>query len=137
MKASIFIKAGGIYNGLCALLHAGFPGIFKWDKILALLPPDKSPFLSQPLYIMNWCLLIFWLILTWIPLFHSRELLKPGLGRTLLTSLVIFWIIRIFILQPFYIGVTAPMSWYMIGFFSIGLALFAIPLGMTFRKKHD
>ena len=135
MKASTILKAGGIYNGLCALLHAGFPGMFKWNDVLALLPPDKSPFLAQPLYIMNWCMLIFWIILAWIPLFNSQELLKPGIGRTLLSSLVVFWIIRIFILQPVYIGLSAPVSWYMIGFFSIGLLLFAIPLMMSIKQS--
>ncbi len=134
MKASTFLKAGGIFNVLCALLHIAFPGMFKWNEILALLPPDKSPFLSQPLYIMNWCMLIFWLILAWIPLFNSKALLEPGLGRTLLSSLVIFWIIRIFILQPVYIGLSAPVSWCMIGFFSIGLILFIIPLGMSIKQ---
>ncbi len=135
MKSSTILKVGGLYNVLCALLHVVFPGIFKWDEVLALLPPDKSPFLAQPLYIMNWCMLVFWLILGWILFFNSQEMLKPGIGRTLLSSLVLFWIIRIFILQPVYIGITAPVSWYMIGFFSIGLALSAIPLAMSVKEK--
>ncbi len=135
MKSSTILKVGGIYNGLCALIHVMFPNIFKWDEVLALLPPDKSPFLAQPLYIMNWCMLVFWVILAWIPIFNSQELLKPGIGRTLLSSLVLFWIIRIFILQPVYIGITEPVSWCMVGFFSIGLALFAIPLVMSVKEK--
>jgi len=128
MKTEFLLKIGGLYNTLCALLHVVFPKMFKWGEILLQLPGDKAPFLAQPLYIMNWCMAVFWIILAYIPIVHSSDLLKPGLGRTLLWSIVIFWIIRIFVLQAVYIGLTALISWQMIGFFLIGLILFAVPL---------
>lgn len=128
MEMITILKIGGGYNILCALLHVAFPGMFKWGEILKLLPEEKEPFLSQPLYIMNWCLMIFWLILAYIPVFHGDELLKPGIGRTLLFSIVLFWIIRLFILQPLYIGMKEPVSWVMSVFWLIGLILFAVPL---------
>lgn len=132
-----FLKAGGVFNGLCALLHLGFPGFMKWDETLALLPQDKSPFVEQPLFIMNWCLLIFWVILAWLPLFYSHELLETRLGRSIMVSLILFWIIRICILQPVYIGVSAPISWGMIVFFMIGLLLFSVPLGLELKKRKQ
>jgi hypothetical protein len=77
---------------------------------------------------MNWCMAIFWVILAYIALVHTSELVMPSLGRTLLASIVIFWVIRIFILQPLYIGIKNQMSWRMIAFFLVGLILFAVPL---------
>jgi len=128
MTIEHLLKIGGVYNILCALLHVAFPKKFDWGGVLALLPGDKRPFLEQPLHIMNWCMTVSWLLLGYITLAHTSELLQPGLGRTLLISIVVFWIIRIFILQPFYIGMKDPISWQMTGFFLAGLVLFALPL---------
>ena len=134
MKLELLLKIGGIYNILCALLHVLFPRMFKWEEILLLLPDDKRPFLEQPLHIMNWCMAAAWIILAYITLVYTSELLKPGLGRTVLASIVVFWMIRIFVLQPLYIGIKDPVSWQMIGFFMIGLILFAIPLVKSLKQ---
>ena len=135
MKMELLLKIGGVYNILCAVLHLLFPKLLNWSEVLRLLPVDKLQFIEQPLYIMNWCLTIFWLMLAYIPLVHTSDLLKPGIGRTLLSSIVIFWIIRILVLQPVYIGLTDPTSWKLICFFIVGLALFAVPLVNSLRTK--
>jgi hypothetical protein len=131
MGDELLLKIGGIYNILCALLHVIMPRRYKLDAILQLLPGNIRLLVRSPLYIMNWCLVIFWLILAYIALVHTSELLLPGLGRTLLASIVIFWVIRIFVLQPIFIGIRDPRSWKMIGFFLVGLLLFAVPLVRT------
>jgi hypothetical protein len=131
MGTEILLKIGGIYNILCALLHLIMPRRYKLDAILQLLPGNIRLLIKPSLYIMNWCLVIFWLIFAYIALAHTSELLIPGLGRTLLASIVIFWVIRIFVLQPIYIGIRDPRSWRMIGFFLVGLVLFAVPLVQT------
>ncbi len=128
MGTEILLKIGGIYNILCGLLHVIMPRRYKLDDILQLLPGNIRLPVRSSLYIMNWCLVIFWLILAYIALVHTSELLLPGLGRTLLASIVIFWVIRIFVLQPIYMGIRDPRSWRMIGFFLVGLVLFAVPL---------
>ena len=128
MAGELLLKIGGVYNVLCALLHVIFPRMFKWGKILEAISGDKRLILEPSLYIMNWCMAIFWAILAYIALVHTSELLTPGLGRTLLASIVIFWVIRIFVLQPLYIGIKNRMSWQMISFFLVGLILFAVPL---------
>ncbi|MCJ7664591.1 MAG: hypothetical protein MUO24_10170 [Desulfobacterales bacterium] len=134
MGDEVLLKIGGIYNILCALLHVLFPRMFKWGKILKLLPGDKRLIIEPSLYIMNWCMVVFWVILAYISLVHTSALLIPGLGRTLLASIVIFWVIRIFVLQPVYIGIQNPRSWIMIGFFLVGLVLFAVPLVESLRS---
>lgn len=133
MDKEVLLKIGGIYNILCALLHVIFPKMFKWDLILQTVPDNTRPILKPNLYIMNWCLAVFWIILAYIALVHTSELLMPGIGRALLTWIVIFWIIRIFVLQPVYIGIQDPRSWIMIGFFLVGLILFAVPLIASLR----
>lgn len=128
MEKELLLKIGGIYNILCALLHVIFPKMFRWGKIMQLLPRDKRLILEPSLHIMNWCMAVFWLILAYIALVHTSELLIPGLGRTLLASIVIFWVIRIFMLQPLYVGINHRASWQMIAFFLAGLIFFAVPL---------
>ena len=134
MGKELLLKIGGIYNILCALLHVIMPRRYKWDDILQQLPDNIRLLIKPSLYIMNWCLVIFWLILAYIALVHTSELLLPGLGRTLLASIVIFWVIRIFVLQPVYIGIQYPRSWIMIGFFLVGLILFVVPLVQSLRS---
>ena len=134
MGSELLLKIGGIYNILCALLHVIFPKMFQWDKILESLPRDKRLTLRPSLHIMNWCMAVFWGILAYIPLVHTSELLLPGLGRTLLASIVIFWVIRIFVLQPLYIGVKNRASRQMIAFFLVGLILFTVPLVQSLRS---
>src|SRR4030042_5043139 len=134
MGSELLLKIGGIYNILCALLHVVFPKMFKWSKIMESLPGDKRLILEPSLHIMNWCMAVFWIVLAYISLVHTSELLIPGLGRTLLASIVLFWVIRIFVLQPLYIGIKNRMSWQMIGFFLVGLILFAVPLVQSLRS---
>jgi len=134
MEKELLLKIGGIYNILCALLHVIMPRRYKLDMILQQLPDNIRLLIKPSLHIMNWCLVIFWLILAYIALVHTSELLLSGLGRTLLVSIVIFWVIRIFVLQPVYIGIRDPRSWIMIGFFLVGLILFAVPLVESLRS---
>src|SRR4030042_1494066 len=133
MEQELLLKIGGIYNILCALLHVIMPRRYKLDMILQQLPDNIRLLIKPSLHIMNWCLVIFWLILAYIALVHTSALLLPGLGRALLASIVIFWVIRIFVLQPVYIGLRDPRSWIMIGFFLVGLILFAVPLIASLR----
>ncbi len=128
MGSELLLKIGGIYNILCALLHVILPRMFKWGKILESISGDKRLILEPSLYILNWCMTVFWVMLAYIALVHTSEILIPGLGRTLLASIVIFWVIRIFVLQPLYIGIKHQASWQMIAFFLVGLILFAVPL---------
>ena len=137
MKVEYLLKVGGIYNILCGLLHVIGPKVQKWNLILPTIPDNVRSSIEINLYIMNWCLVIFWLILGYITLRHTSELMKPGLGRTLLVSIVIFWIIRIFVLQPVYMGMQDPRSWRMIGFFLVGLFLFAVPFIASFKNEKD
>jgi hypothetical protein len=134
MKTEYAVKACGVYNFLCALIHVFFPAMFKWAAIIADLPEKYVPFISSPLYIMNGCMAVFWAVFGILAFFYPRDFLKPGLGRAFLASLAVFWIIRMFVFQPVYVGFGDPVSPPMMAFFSVGLLLTAGPLVYSVRR---
>lgn len=138
MKTENVIKACGIYNFFCALLHVFFPAMLKWSAIIADLPEKSVPFISPPLYIMNGCLAFFWVMFGILAFIYPKDFLKPGLGRAFLSFLAVFWIIRMFVFQPVYVGFDDPVSAPMMAFFSVGLLVTAGPLVYSIhRQKMD
>jgi hypothetical protein len=119
MKAELIVGIGGGYNLLCGILHLLFPKMLKWKEEL----PSWSPENRAAIRILNHALMLFWLLLGWLYLFHAGEMVTTGLGRSLLIGMVLFWVIRIFVLQPVFVGIKTRESWFMIGFFAIGLIL--------------
>lgn len=136
MNAEIVMKACGVYNLLCALIHVFFPSMFKWSAILSDLPEKSAPLISSPLYIMNGCMAVFWVMFGLLTFFYSRDFLRPGLGRAFLFFLAVFWLIRMFVFQPVYIGFSDPVSGPMMAFFAVGLLLTAGPLVYSFRRQR-
>ena len=136
MNAETVIKACGIYNGLCALIHVFFPSMLKWSAIISELPERSAPFISNPLYIMNGCMAVFWVMFGGLAFFYPGDFLKPGLGRAFLASLTAFWIIRMFVFQPVFMGFGDPASGPMMAFFSVGLLLTAGPLLYSIRGQR-
>jgi hypothetical protein len=133
MKNETFVKLAGIHCVICGILHIPLPFIFKWSELLVNIPEEGRNVIGDALHIMNWCMTVGWFLLAYILIRFSRDMLVPGIGRTLLISMVIFWTIRIFILQPYYMGITSPISIQMLVNFFIGLFLFVIPLARTMR----
>lgn len=127
MQYESLIKMGGIFHLICALFHIVFPRMFKWDGHLAQLPEPGRKTIRESLYISNVCILMFWLILAYIPFFFSREMLTTQMGKSLLTCIVIKWIIRIFILHPVFSDIKTRLSILRVIFFIAGFALFLIP----------
>ena len=123
MDTELIVRIAGGYNGVCALLHLFFPKILNWKKDLLSLSKDNQACMK----ILNMCLMIFWLILAFIYLFHSNAIASTDLGKSILASMIIFWILRIFVFQPVYLGVKSKESISMILFFLIGLFLNIIP----------
>jgi len=133
----VLLKIGGVYHLLCAILHIFFPYMFQWSERIAPLTGESAMVISANLSIMNYCLLVFWVILAYIPIVHTVELLETGMGRALLTGIVLFWIVRIFVLQPLYVGYTTPESLITVAVFAAGLAMFFNPWVriVLFRKR--
>jgi hypothetical protein len=122
-----FIKAGGIFLFICAIFHLVFPHIYHWQEKLVRLEKKEAADISNTLKLMNYCQFILWLIFAAIALFFSHELLSTQLGKCILSLIVFFWVIRILLLQPLYVGCKTTLSKWQILFFMTGLTLFLIP----------
>jgi hypothetical protein len=124
MDAELIVRLGGGYNVLCAVLHLFFPKMLRWKKDLQSLSPANRATMN----ILNLCLMVFWLILGFLYLCHAPEIAGTGLGRSILMSMIVFWVVRIFVLQPIYLGLRTRASLQMALFFLIGLVLNVLPL---------
>jgi hypothetical protein len=127
MTYELLIKVGGFFHLICALSHLFFPKTFHWEENLKELPMDKKKKIKNTMYLSNACTLLFWLILSYIPLFYSTEILSTQLGRAILTLIVSFWAVRIFILQPVFANYKTKEFWIRTIFFLFGFIVFLIP----------
>jgi hypothetical protein len=127
LKYEFLIQLGGIFHLICGLFHIIFPRMFKWKEHLRGLSKDDLKIIKENLYISNICIMLFWFILAYIPFFFAHEILTTQIGKTLLTAIIIKWIIRIFILHPIYSNVKEKLSILRVLFFLTGFLLFFIP----------
>ncbi len=128
MNNIVLLKAGGFFHLFCAATHVFFPKMFLWQERLSCLSPENLYVIGANLNIMNFCLLFMWVMLAYIPLFLPEEMLQTKSGRSLLFFIVMFWVFRIFVLQPIYGGFGSRDEIVAMLIFGIGLILFAIPL---------
>lgn len=135
MSIEVFLKFGGLFHLLCAGFHLFKPRMLQWHKKLENIPDENKSVLSNDLNLMNLCILLFWLILAVIPFFYAGEMLNTGIGKALLTAIVLFWVIRIFILQPVLAGFKSKSSILQSLFFLIGFLLFLIPFITIFKYR--
>ena len=127
MKYEYFIIIGGIYHLICALSHIFFPKVYNWNENLKELSNDKKKIIKNNLYLSNTCTILLWLILSYIPIFYSNEILNSQLGNIFLTLIVLFWVVRIFILQFIFSNIKTKEFWIRTIFFLFGLFVFFIP----------
>jgi hypothetical protein len=127
LDTELIVRIAGGYNLVCAVLHLFFPKMLNWKKDLLTLTKDNRACMK----ILNLCLMFFWLIFAFIYLFHTKALVDSSLGHSIMGCMILFWIFRIFILQPVYIGIKTKESITMILFFLIGLFLNIIPLAKS------
>jgi len=127
MKYEYFIIIGGIYHLICALSHIFFPKVYNWNENLKELSNAKKKIIKNNLYLSNTCTILLWLILSYIPIFYSNEILNSQLGNIFLTLIVLFWVVRIFILQFIFSNIKTKEFWIRTIFFLFGLFVFFIP----------
>ncbi len=123
----LIIKIGGVHLLICAVFHLFFPRMYHWEKSLESLSKENNIRILNTLRLMNGCQFIFWLILAYISLFYSKDLLSSSLGKSILAMIVLFWIIRILIFQPLYVGFKTRIARLQLLFFITGLSLFIVP----------
>lgn len=84
--------------------------------------------IKQNLYVSNASMFVLWLFFSFLSLFYARELLLTSIGKGILIGIVVFWIIRIFVIQPIYIGIKTKESIIRVLFFIVGAAFYLVPL---------
>jgi hypothetical protein len=76
-------------------------------------------------------------MLAYLPLFHTEEMLETNIGKGLLVFIVLFWIFRIFVLQPVFSTFQSTPVLVSLAIFFTGMLFFAIPLvKVLFIRSH-
>lgn len=90
MDAKVLIYIGGAYHLCWATFDFFWPYLFNWKKTLLLLDDFNRPILR----ITSKLLSFLYASLAYVSIFHARELLETGIGRSLLIFAALFWTIR-------------------------------------------
>lgn len=86
----ILVMAGGVYTVLLILFHLLFWRIFKWPETLRSLDPVNR----ATIQVLNISITFVFMILAYLSLAHTRELLNTRLGNTLLVLISCLWLFR-------------------------------------------
>lgn len=120
--AITFLFAGGVFHLAIAIFHLFFWRIFHWKEDLASLTRINRA-VTQ---ILNICLTFLFFVAAYVSFFHVEELLSTTLGRTILASIALFWVLRL-ILQFVFFGARHRLSILFIVIFLVGIVLYLIP----------
>lgn len=124
MSASqTFLFAGGIFHLALAVFHLFFWRIFHWKEDLASLTRINRAIMQ----ILNVCLTFLFFVMAYVSFVHATELLSTALGRIILASIALFWILRL-ILQFVFFGARHRVSVLFIVIFLVGASLYLLPL---------
>lgn len=99
MKIEILIYIGGLLNLVWAVFDFFWPKLFNWKETLASL--DDLQRILLPL--TTRMLVVLYLGVTYISLFHASDLISTDLGRTFLIFVSVYWAARA-VLQIHYMG---------------------------------
>lgn len=116
------ILFGGVFHLGIAIFHLFFWRIFRWKEDLESLTHVNRAIVQ----ILNLCLTFLFFVMAYISFFHAAELLSAPLGRTILVSIALFWMMRL-MLQVVFFGARHRLSILFIGLFLIGALLYLIP----------
>lgn len=116
------ILIGGIYNICFVIFHLMFWRIFRWKKDLARLTALNRSVMQ----ILNLCLTYVFIIMAYVSLFHTSELITTGLGQALLFAFSLFWFLRT-IEQIVFFGLRKVKSIVFTLIFLLGSVIYLIP----------
>lgn len=120
--------AGGVFHLAIAIFHLFFWRIFRWKEDLASLTHINRAVMQ----ILNICLTFLFFVVAYVSFFHATELISSPLGRAILASIALFWVLRL-ILQFVFFGARHRVSILFIFVFTVGAALYLLPsMGIYF-----
>ncbi len=120
MKTLLII--GGIVVFGFLIFHLFFWKIFDWKRDLKSLTPINRAIMQ----VLNLSLSFIFLLISYISIFHTDELLNTDLGRTMLLGIATFWFLRA-IEQIVFFGLKSTISIAFFVVFLAGSALYLIP----------
>lgn len=121
MKTLIII--GGFLWLAVFVFHVFFWKLFDWKRQLSKLS-DVNRAVMQ---VLNLCLMWVFLIFAYISIFHADELLTTGLGKTILTGIVLFGVFRA-VEQVIFFNLKDIRSKLVLFIALIGTIIYAVPL---------
>ena len=122
MKTYLLI-VGSFYHIGFAIFHLFFWRLFHWKKDLASLAIINRSVMQ----ILNLHITFVFIIVAYISMFYSSEMVSTNLGKVIIASISIFWFIR-FIDQIFFFGLKKRLSIILTIFFFVGCIIYLIPI---------
>ena len=99
MKIEVLLYIGAIFHLAWAVFDFFWPRLFNWKETLASL--DDIQRVIPP--ITSRMLVVVYLSVACVSLFHAADLIATDLGRTILFLVSAYWVVRA-ILQVYYFG---------------------------------
>ncbi len=93
------VFVSGVLNLMFAVFHMMFWRLFKWKDELGRISADNRSIMQ----VLNLVLIFVFIAAAYIAFFHGPELIQTQLGKTLLISGALFWLLRA-IYQPVFWG---------------------------------
>ena len=122
MTMHALIKAGVIYNLALVVFHLLFWKLFNWQDELHNL----SVLNRATMQVMNLCLVVVFLMFAYLSLVHTDQLYSTTLGRALLLSIAVFFMLRA-ALQVVFFRLQHWISYAFLVYFIAGGLLYGIP----------
>ena len=122
MTMHALIKAGGIYNLALVVFHLLFWKLFSWADDLRTL----SALNRATMQVMNLSLVVVFLVFAYLSLVHTAQLYSTTLGRALLLSISVLFMVRA-ILQITFFRLQHWISVAFLVFFVAGGVLYGVP----------
>lgn len=123
MRPEHWIVAGGMFSTALAVFHLSFWKLFRWKTELAGLTSLNRAVVQ----VLNLSLTLVFVIFAYVSFAYPAELLTPGLGRTLLFLIALFWYLRA-VQQVLFFGMRKPLSVAFFLLFTLGGSLYAAAL---------
>jgi len=122
MKNDLLI-VGGFYHLGFAIFHLFFWRLFHWKKDLASLTIINRSVMQ----ILNLCLTFVFIVVAYISIFYSSEMVSTSFGKVITASISIFWLIRL-LEQLFFFGLKKRLSIILTILFIAGFIIYLIPI---------
>lgn len=90
MKLEVLLYIGAFFHLLWAVFDFFWPRFFNWKETLASL--DDIQRVLPPL--TSRMLVVVYLSIAYLSLFHTADLLATDLGRTILFLVSVYWLVR-------------------------------------------